>query len=86
MFALDSFTRDRLDKEGIGGPRANRVFVGTNEAYPKEVRALGPIAEDQDGRLKIVVELLTGAEVKDLLPISFFVYPETEIHRIEGAP
>jgi hypothetical protein len=82
-FALDPHTRAELDKSFPGRHRATRVFVGTEEPYPKHVRALPPIDGDPDARLKIVVELLTGVEARDLMPIEFQEYgAEHPLHSI----
>jgi len=82
-FALDPLTRRSVEERYPDAYRASRVFVGTEDARPTDVRLIGGLVNDPDGKLKIVAEMLTGGLSNELLPLSFRVYPEEEVHRVE---
>ena len=83
-FALDPLTRIDIEEKYPGAHRATRIFLGTHEANPKDLETIGGIGDDPNGKLKIIVEMLTGGNVSELLPLRFFQYPDEEVGRVEA--
>jgi len=82
-FMLDPVSRLQVDAMFPGKSRAPRVFVGTHEPHPSGVRDIGPHGDDPDGKLKIVMEILTGVTAEYFLPVTFNAVDFSSSHRIE---